>query len=498
MSADDIRAKMNGAKQQQSEAPLPLMREQPPAEPFPVEAIGSVLEPAARAIQDIVQAPMAICAQSVLAAATLAVQGHADVMLPTGQTRPICNFLITVAQTGERKTAADQEALAPIIKREARLRDAWDADYPIYKNAKMAWDKARDFAIKHANGDPELIKQKLAALGDEPTEPLVPLLTCAEPTYEGLVKLLMRGHPSIGIFAGEGGQFIGGHGLSNEAKLRTAAGLSDTWDGTPIKRVRAGDGIVILPGRRVAMHLLAQPGVAAEMLSDGTLLDQGLLSRVLASAPDPTSGTREWREPDPRSRVTLNQYCAQMLRILDAPLPLRDGAANELTPRALTLSAPAVRAWIAFYSAVEPRLASGGELDPIRGLANKLPEHAARLAAVLTLVRNLDASEIGADEMNAGTLLAAHYASEALGLFGVSRTNPELKTTRSLLEWLLKRGKPIVSLPCIYRLGPSAVRDKASAARHAAILENHRHLIRIPEGAEIDGKYRRDVWRVVQ
>ena len=37
----------------------------------------------------------------------------------------------------------------------------------------------------------------------------------------------------------EGGQFIGGHGMSEENKLRTASGLSDLWDGNAIRRVEA-------------------------------------------------------------------------------------------------------------------------------------------------------------------------------------------------------------------------------------------------------------------
>src|SRR5215470_17211839 len=105
------------------------------------------------------------------------------------------------------------------------------------------------------------------------------MLTCPDPTYEGLCRLLAEGQPSIGIFAAEAGQFIGGHGLSDDAKLRTAAGLSAAWDGEPIKRVRAGDGVMVLSGRRIALHLLAQPDVAASLLSDRVLTDQGLLSR---------------------------------------------------------------------------------------------------------------------------------------------------------------------------------------------------------------------------
>ena len=45
---------------------------------------------------------------------------------------------------------------------------------------------------------------------------------CAEPTFEGLCRSLAEGQPSIGIFAAEGGLFIGGYGMAN-ATLRTAA-----------------------------------------------------------------------------------------------------------------------------------------------------------------------------------------------------------------------------------------------------------------------------------
>jgi putative DNA primase/helicase len=61
------------------------MREIPPADAFPVDALGGILGSAAHAIHDRVQAPLAICGQSVLAAASLAAQGHADVVLPIGQ-----------------------------------------------------------------------------------------------------------------------------------------------------------------------------------------------------------------------------------------------------------------------------------------------------------------------------------------------------------------------------------------------------------------------------
>ena len=42
-----------------------------------------------------------------------------------------------------------------------------------------------------------------------PLPPLKPILTTEEPTYEGLVKLLLVGQPSMGLFSDEGGRFLG-------------------------------------------------------------------------------------------------------------------------------------------------------------------------------------------------------------------------------------------------------------------------------------------------
>jgi len=103
--ADRVRKTVDGGEELKREAPRPLIRELPPADPFPIDALGDVLAPAARAIQDRVQAPVAMCAQSVLAAATLATQGHADIQLPTGQIKPLSSYYISIGVTGERKSA---------------------------------------------------------------------------------------------------------------------------------------------------------------------------------------------------------------------------------------------------------------------------------------------------------------------------------------------------------------------------------------------------------
>ena len=482
------------------EPPRPLMRGLPPADPYPTQVLGHVLAPAADAIRDRVGAPPAICGQSVLGAATLAVQGHADIVLPTGHRRPLTNYFLTIAATGERKTAVDTEALRPIRERENSMREKLEGERQEYENSRLAWDKARDAAIKNARpkGSRAAIKAALDALGPAPDAPLEPLLTCPEPTYEGLCRLFFVGQPSLGIFASEGGQFIGGHGMSDDAKLRTAAGLSAAWDGEPFREFRA-DGVIVLPGRRLAMHLMAQPDVASTMLNDRMLADQGTLSRILVTSPNSASGTRLWREPSTDSDAAMKRYGARILDILELPLPLTAGSQNTLNPRPLPLSDRARRLWIGFYTHIEQRVAASGGLEPIRGLSNKLPEHAARLAAVLGLVTDVEASEISAEYMSAGIILAQHYAAEALRLFEGSRTDAELLLAQKLLGWL--RGpwhENAISLPDIYQNGPNAIRDKATATRIVKILEDHGWLVRIDRGALVAGQYRRDAWQIVE
>jgi len=254
----------------------------------------------------------------------------------------------------------------------------------------------------------------------------------------------------------------------------------------------------MLPGRRLCAHLMLQPGVADRLFGDDILADQGLLSRLNITAPDSAAGTRMWREEQPETDRSIKQYGARLLAVLERPLPLRPGTTNELAPRKIVLGSAATRHWRKFADYVEANVAPGGKLEEIRGLANKLAEHSARLAAVLALVDDIDTGTIDAEHIEAGIALAEHYAAEALRLFGGARIPADLALARRLLDWLLKAWpEAVISLPEIYRLGPNAVRDKATAEKLVKILVDHGWLEHLPNGAVIAGQRRREAWRVV-
>jgi hypothetical protein len=481
-----------------AEAPRALFRVLAPASAYPVEALGPILAPAANAIVDRVQCPDALAAQSVLAAASLAAQAHADVEIPaTGHAKPCSLFIISVAASGERKSAADAEALWPVRKYEKALREAYATDVPEYLKLKAAFDAARKKALE-GKDDRFATKSKLDAVGEEPPKPLEPMLTCGEPTFEGLCKILAAGPPAMGIFSDEGGSFIGGHGMSPDAKLRTAAGLSGVWDGSPIKRVRSLDGSSIIAGKRVALHLMAQPEAAARMLTDPVLSDQGFPNRLLVSAPASTAGTRFQREPDPASGAALNRYHARILSILERAPTLALDSRNELDPRVLRFAPDAAKAWREYADYVERLLGPGQLFESIRGFANKLPEHAARIATVLTLVDDIEARHINVETFERAVHLAEYYTGEALRLFEAGYASPELRQAETLRKWLLTKWKePLVSARAIVTFGPNAIRDSATAKGAIKVLVEHYWLVPIG-AATVDGKNVREAWKITK
>ena len=121
----------------------PLFRALPLAPEFPVDALGP-LAPAAIAIHQSTQAPLAIAGQSVLAAATLAAQAQRDVILPGGGQKPLTGLFVSVADSGERKSSVDRLALAPVYQVEQEWRQQSDGERAAYVNHKTAWDAARE------------------------------------------------------------------------------------------------------------------------------------------------------------------------------------------------------------------------------------------------------------------------------------------------------------------------------------------------------------------
>jgi len=389
-----------------------------------------VLAKAAFAIAAKIQVPEAIAAHSVLAVACLAAQALADVRLPYGQTRPLSLNFITIAASGDRKTAADNEALWPIRRREQTLQEIYKEQLEQFGIDHAAWAAQKRKIENDRKIDFITRRNELAALGPAPLPPLQPLLTAPDPTIEGLIKAWVNAPASLGLFSAEGGQFVGGYGMNQSNKLKTASAFSEIWDGKTIKRIRASENMIILRGRRLAWHMLIQPDAATAFLSDPVLRDQGLLSRILLAAPDSIAGSRLWRDPDPNDDKGIRAYGARILELLESDWPLEPDEKNGLSPPALPFADDAATAWIEFYNRIESLCGTHNVLGAIGDFAAKVAELTARVAGVLAIVANPKGTVIDAGAMGNAITLLEWYIGEAVRLQQAARTDAKLHGSR--------------------------------------------------------------------
>jgi hypothetical protein len=483
---------------QQPEGPRPLRRDLPPPPPFPIGALACVpaLQNAVKAIHSATQAPLSLCGNSVLAAASLCAQALGDVRMPYETPKPLSLFNLSAADSGERKNSVDGLATRPIRARESELRNDYGAAHQEYLGELDAYTAHKAFLQQNFKKDRNALRKALVTLGPAPSPPLQPILLADNPTVEGIENYAAIGQPSFGLFTAEGGKLIGGHLFNDDNRMKAGATLNLFWDGEPVPRIRAQIATK-LPGRRLAMHIMVQPEIAARMLTDPTLTALGTVARFLIAAPESAAGTRFWHEREPWVAGALRDYDDALTGLLERK-PQKGAEPNELTPRAIPLSPDARVAWILFHDETERRIKVDAVWAPIRGLGSKLPEHAARIAGVMALVADPDASEIGLEAMAGGIELARYYAAEALRLVEAGLTHPDLVLAEKLLRWLhADPDRDAVHLAEIYQLGPNAIRDKQTALRIVTILVDHGWLRPLKPGTEVDGRRRRDARRII-
>lgn len=475
-------------------APEPLRRPLPPASDYPLDALGSLLGDAAKRIHAVVKAPAGLCGQSVLAAASLAVQSHADVNL-SGSMEPLSLWHVSIGASGERKSAADHWALLAHADHERAEAEAWRLAMVSHEIEMSAWKAAERIASQSSKKHgAEAIRKALHDLGAPPEAPLLPWLMLSEPTMEGLHKAFQLGRPGVGLFNDDAGDFLGGHAMSKDNRTKSAAGFSKLWDDGRFDRVRAGDGAAKYYGRRLALHLMVQPIIAESVLSDDVLTGQGFLARCLLAWPTSTIGGREYVDVDLSDDPDLARYWQRMHDLLAAPPPLRQGTRNELQPRALVLAPDAMAYWIEVKNGIEHAMT--GAYAGIHAWASKGGSQVARVAGVLTVVENPDAGVIQLDAIERATELVLYHLDEAARVVGTASVPTKVKHAELLLSWCWDTGRTLLYPRDALRNGPNAIRTRDAFDAAVEQLETGGWAAWLDGGAYLDGGRRAHVWTI--
>jgi hypothetical protein len=410
---------------------------------YPVDALPGTIRRAIDEVQSFVQAPVPLVASSCLAALSLCTQALADVRRAPGLQGPVALYFLTIADSGERKSSADDKFFAPVRQWESEQLPGYLATQKTFRAELEALD-ARKSGIKDAirsaskAGKPisDLERQLKELERDTPPPPREPRRLFADTTPEAFAYSLVKQCLSGGLFSAEAGLVLGGHGMSRDTALRNMALNNALWDGPSFRVDRRTSESFLVAGVRASIGLMIQADALADFLDRaGTIArGSGWFARFLLAAPDSTQGSRMFREA-PANWPAYSAYCRRVLDLLALDLPTGDD--GTLAPPVLELSQPAKARWVAFHDAIESKLADGGDLRQVRDIASKVADNAARLSAVLHIYENGPNGTIAAETFDSASRLVAWYLHEARRFFGELALPRELSDAARLDAYLV-------------------------------------------------------------
>jgi putative DNA primase/helicase len=452
--------------------PHPLAAKIDP-EPYPVDALPSAVLAAVEEVTAFVQAPLPMAATSALAAVALASQAHIDVRRAERLEGPTGLFLLTIADSGERKTTLDGFFTRAIRDYEAEQVELGEPVLKEYRAALEAWeakrsgikDKLRQLAkMGKPTGDMESALRELELAKPEPAR--IPRLVLGDETPENLAWSLAKNWPSAGVISSEAGLIFGAHGMGRDSIMRNLGLLNTLWDGGSLSVGRkTSESFTVRDARLTVALQIQEPTLRDFFTRSGTLArGTGFLARFLVAWPESTQGRRMFTEA-PKHWPHLAAFHRRIAAILNQPVPINDD--GTLSPTMLELSPEAKAAWVAFHDAIEGELASGGELYDVRDCASKIADNAARLAALFHAFEDESGGMIGVDSVERATRITAWHLHEARRFFGEIALPPELADAVRLDGWLIEYGRRerTSTIPTreAQRLGPIRVKDRLSA-----------------------------------
>lgn len=422
--------------------PLPLMVKVAP-EPYPLDALPDSIRAAVEEVAGFVKAPIPLVASSALAALSLACQAHIDAKRAEKLQGPVGLFLLTIADSGERKSTCDgfftkpirdyeeaqAEAVKPALKDHRAAFDAWEAKRGGIKESirQLAKTNKPTAAMESALRDLE---------HDKPEPPRIPRLIYADATPEALAYGLAKQWPSGGVVSAEAGIVFGSHGMGKDCVMRNLATLNQLWDGNSLTIDRRTSESYTVRGARLTVALQVQEPTLREFFTRSGALARGtgFFARFLVAWPESTQGQRPFSDP-PANWPHLAAFHRRIVAILENPAPIdEDGA---LAPAMLSLSPEAKAAWVEYHNAIESELSSGGELYDVRDVASKSADNAARLAALFQMFEGAGGA-IDADAFEGASRITAWHLSEARRFFGELALPAELADAARLDSWLIE------------------------------------------------------------
>ncbi len=467
-----IRMKMPAPDPDAWSAPIPLTTEIT-AEPYPVESLPKDVREAVNEVLSFTQAPVPLVVNSAMSAMSLAIQASVDVERAKKLTGPVGLFLLTIADSGERKSTCDNFFTKAIRVYEAFKAEEAKPKKQEYQSELDIWeskrsglkDKIRQLEKSGANTKAQEVRLLDLDL-NQPIPPQVPKLIYNDATPEALKWGAANKWPSLSVLSNEAGIVFGSHGMGKDSVMRNLATLNQFWDGANIDTERKSTESYMVKNARLTIALQVQEATLRNFFdrTDGLPRGTGFLARCLFAWPEPTQGTRFFKESQ-TVWPALDKFNSRITEILETSEVqiIEQGA---LKPRRIKFSNEAKAAWVSFHDAIEGELCLNGELYEIRDVASKIADNAARIAALFQCFESNDSEAIELPAFEGACNIATWHLREAKRFFSEIAFSEEQLNVLDLDKWLLdfciKNNTAVVEHRTIQQRGPNKLRKKSA------------------------------------
>lgn len=397
----------------------------------------------ARALSASTETPPELAAGMVLAACSVATARRLRVEVKPGYFEP-CNLWVLVAlPSGNRKSAVQSAACAPLAVWESDQAKAMEPEIKRI-TSKLKTQEARirklrnDAAKQKEKHKVEELEKEIADIEAElPEIPRVPHLWTSDATPEELGNLLSENDESMAWLSSEGGVFDLLQGRYSKGIPNLDLVLK-AHSGDPERVDRIGRPSVYLKYPRLSIGLSPQPSVVRGLASKPEFSGRGLLARFLYLLPPSPLGFRKL-EDHPIPDAVKNAYHAGLRSMLDWSDPGEDG--NRLY--SLKLSTKAYEEWHDYSLTIEDRMKPGEDMEHVTDWAGKAPGEAARVAGVLHAIKHAHGepwkAEITAETMNAALEIITVISVHSLAVLDTAGQPPHIYKALEVWGWIKRK-----------------------------------------------------------
>lgn len=363
------------------------------------------------AVEHKTQAPLEIIVNALLATGALALQRQYDVIDPDGICKPLSLNILTIADSGERKTTVDKCFSKPFFEHEARQKERADQSRVESEFQQIYFEEAAKIARGNLrksikSGDDSSVAQQnfrdLQALKPQPER--LTKIVYQDVTVPALIDGLAHNNPSAALMSSEAGSILAGN-ATEDLPL-----LNQLWDGEAISVNRKRPQTDInLTDARLTVSLMTQYEPFKKFMNarKGYAKEVGFLARCLFSYPVSRQGYRT-SSLDPQNALYHEHVIAGHQRVL---LDFYQSTEPSTTIRYDEST------WCDYHAIknhIEIDLRPGGRLFEHRGYGSKYCNNLSRVAAIIALLS--DKTVIDRDSLMAAEFLMTHYLNEYLNI----------------------------------------------------------------------------------